>query len=153
MPEQPLAGITDLISNLFVFLLAMAIVIIVVIILITLIGFGRGSSAASRREATRRTGLEEEVTGEVGRKRRTGISLGESELNILYNLASTEMMPVDSLEQSFGENVSVIAEKLRELEEMGLVEITGGVVTVTRKGKRIAELYHEKYWYKRTEKR
>ncbi len=153
MSEQPLAGIADLIGNLFVFLLVMAIVVILVIILITLVGFGKGSTPASGREAARRAGLEEETAGEVGRRRRTGISLSESELTMLYDLASTEMIPIDSLEQNFGENVSVIAEKLRALEEMGLVEITGGVVMVTRKGRRIAELYHEKYWYKSTEKR
>lgn len=153
MPESPFTGITSVIGNLFVFLLVMAIVVAFVIVLVTLIGFGRGSSAVPGREEARRQGLEEETTGEASRRRHSAVPLSESELIMLYDLSATEMIPVESLEQSFGENASIIAEKLRELESMGLVEISGGVVTITRKGKRLAELYHEKYWYKRTEKR
>jgi len=109
-----------------------------------------GSRSSSERIRERAIHEEEEAST---RARRTSAILTRGDIALLKALGKVEAIPLDILKEASNESPQTLAERLMRLREQGLIDVTGGMVMLSRRGKKVMELMLEKYWYKELEKR
>ncbi|HDJ84014.1 MAG TPA: hypothetical protein ENG44_03330 [Desulfurococcaceae archaeon] len=155
MPEPVsdiIGAVANIVNNLTSLLLIIGAVIILSIVAVAYATVAREGSRTSR-ERIRELPVVEEEEAAPTRRRTSTTELGDREISLLQTLRDMEALPLDTLKETSGESPSVIAERLAKLRDQGLIEVSGGIVTLTRRGKRIMELMLEKYWYREVEKR
>ncbi len=150
--DELVKAFEPLMHNIVLLLVAVTIIVVVSIVALAYTATTRTGVEASQERIFESLVSEEEAPRT--RRRRGGIGgLGERDVSLLKMLESRESLPVDTLKEESEESPRVLSERLSKLRDEGLVEVSGGVVTLTRRGKRLVELMREKYWYRELEKK
>ncbi len=140
--------LTQLTNILWLLIVASAVIALVIIAvsLFTSPKALRGGESGERQEIS--PAGDEDTVGR-GRAALTDRNLAD----VLNYLRGAEATSLDSLMTHLSEDRETINAVLTMLKEEGIVEISGGVVMLTEKGKKKIDLMREKYWFKEIEKR
>ncbi len=151
MIDELVKSFAPIMNNIILLLIGVTIVIILSIVALAYTATTRTVSEGSRERVIETLVSEEEAPSPRRNRARRG-ELGEQDISLLKMLDIRESLPVDTLKEESGESPHILSERLAKLRESGLIEVSGGVISLTRRGKRIMELMREKYWYRELEK-
>ncbi len=149
--DELVKSFAPIMNNIILLLIGISVVIIISIIVLAYTTTTR-AGVESSRERVLETMIAEEEAPATRRRRRRSTEFSDRDMSLLKLLDSRESMPMDTLKEEIGESTRVISERISKLRDEGLIEISGGVITLTRRGKRMMELLKEKYWYRDLEK-
>ncbi|GEM_PF-1287490 len=140
-------NITQL-TNILWLLIILAVLIALTIIIVSFLTSSRtftGTEFSERRE---------EIAGEEGVGVRTQTQLTNVyTTSLLSYLSSSEAVNLENIMSYLPGDKETINTVISRLREDGIIEISGDIVMLTEKGKKMIEIMKEKYWFKDIEKR
>lgn len=119
-------------------LTAIAIVLALTIIALAVLTYSRSVRRTVENAQVPETQLEEDLST-------TRPSLDKVTTKIIWMLDGAEAIPVENVKQELSEYSEILGDAVNSLLESGVVHVSGGMLVLSEKGRKLIELLKEKH--------